>query len=76
MKNDQKQPTPLSPEQIHQWENDGYLLLKDVIPRTMINGVRDRFAHVVDGIIDQLKEQKIVEDEGTDLPFETSVSCK
>ena len=33
MKTDQKQVTPLSPEQMHQWENDGYLLLKGVIQR-------------------------------------------
>lgn len=71
MKTNQKQPTPLSPEQVRQWENDGYLLLRGVIPETVINGVRDRFAHVVDGIIGTLKEQGIVEDEGVALPFET-----
>ncbi len=71
MQNNQKQTSPLSPEQMYQWENDGYLLLKNVVPESLINGVRDRFAHVVDGIIDQLKEQGIVEDKGAEFPFET-----
>ena len=71
MKTDQKQALPLSPEQVRQWEDDGYLLLRGVIPEAVINGVRDRFAHVVDGIIGTLKEQGIVEDEGVALPFET-----
>ena len=67
----EKQTVPLSPEQIEQWENDGYLLLKDVIPESAINGVRDSFAHVVDGIIRELKKDGIIEDEGVELPFET-----
>ena len=74
MKTDQKQATPLSPEQVHQWENDGYLLLKRVIPEAIINGVRDRFAHVVDGIIRKLKEEGTIEDEGLELPFETRLA--
>ncbi len=71
MKIAQKHTTPLSPEQMHQWENDGYLLLKGVIPASAINGVRDSFAHVVDGIIHELKKDGIIEDEGMELPFET-----
>ena len=67
----QKQATPLSPEQMDQWENDGYLLLKNVIPISVINGVRDSFARVVDGIIRELKADGLIEDEGADLPFET-----
>ena len=71
MNDDLKQPKPLSPEQMHQWEHDGYLLLKNVIPEPTINGVRHRFACVVEDIIRQLKEQNVVEDEGAELPFET-----
>ena len=71
MKIAQKHTTPLSPEQMHQWENDGYLLLKGVIPESAINGVRDSFAHVVEGIIHALKKDGIIEDEGRELPFET-----
>ena len=71
METEAKQPLPLSSEQMAQWENDGYLLLKDVVPMAEINGVRDRFNHVVDGIIQQLKEQDIVEEDGAELPFET-----
>lgn len=71
MKNQQNQSTPLTPDQLVQWENDGYLLLKNVVPVSMINGVRDRFAIVVDGIINELKEQDTIDDVGADLPFET-----
>lgn len=74
MKTDQRQTAPLSPEQVHQWENDGYLLLKGVIPKAIINGVRARFAHVVDGIIRKLKEEETIEDEGLALPFETRLA--
>ena len=74
MKTDQKQLAPLSLEQMHQWENDGYLLLKDVVPESTINGVRDRFACIVDDIIRQLKEQGVVEDEGVEFPFETRLA--
>ena len=63
--------TKLSPQQMNQWENDGYLLLKNVVPMSAINGVRDSFARVVDGIIDELKADGIIEDEGSELPFET-----
>ena len=70
----QTQTTPLSPEQVHQWENDGYLLLQGVIPQSVISDVRDRFARVVDGIIRKLKEQGIIEDEGLELPFETRLA--
>ena len=68
---DQKSIPPLSPKQMDQWENDGYLLLKNVIPEPAIKGVRANFAGVVDGIIQTLKEDGIVEDEGSELPFET-----
>ena len=66
--------TPLSPEQIGQWGNDGYLLLKGVISEAAINGVRDSFARVVDGIINELKTDGIIEDEGMGLPFETRLA--
>ena len=74
MKTHQKQAPPLSPEQVAQWENDGYLLLQGVIPESLISGVRDRFAHVVDGIIRTLKENGTIEDEGLELPFETRLA--
>ncbi len=71
MENNHNQSTPLTPDQLVQWENDGYLLLKNVVPESMINGVRDRFAIVVDGIINELKEQNTIDDVGENLPFET-----
>ena len=74
MKTDQKQATSLSSEQMQQWKNDGYLLLKDVIPKAAINGVRKNFASVVDGIIDELKADGVIEDKGIELPFETRLA--
>jgi ectoine hydroxylase-related dioxygenase (phytanoyl-CoA dioxygenase family) len=74
MKIYQKQGPPLSPEQMDQWENDGYLLLKGVIPESAISGVRNSFARVVDSIIRELKEDGIIEDEGLELPFETRLA--
>ena len=71
MNTTKKQRTPLSLEQMDQWENDGYLLLKNVVPESAINGVRDSFAQVVDSIIRELKKDRIIEDEGAELPFET-----
>ena len=71
MNTNQKQKIPLSSEQMDQWENDGYLLLKGVVSESAINGVRDSFASVVDGIIRELKEDRIIKDEGSELPFET-----
>ena len=74
MNTHERQVAPLSLEQMDQWENDGYLLLKGVIPEAAINGVRDSFSHVVDGIIRELKADGIVEDEGLALPFETRLA--
>ncbi|MCG9126901.1 phytanoyl-CoA dioxygenase family protein [Candidatus Poribacteria bacterium] len=71
MQRNETHSSPLTPEQLVQWENDGYLLLKNVVPESIINGVRDRFAIVVDGIINELKEADTIDDIGTDLPFET-----
>lgn len=65
------QKQPLSPEQMAQWEEEGYLLLKNVVPMPLIEGVRDTFSRVVDGIISELKAGGIIEDEGAELPFET-----
>ncbi len=70
----QKQTSRLSSEQMDQWVNDGYLLLKNVVPEPAINGVRDSFARVVDSIIRDLKEDGVIEDEGLELPFETRLA--
>ena len=74
MNTHERQVAPLSLEQMDQWENDGYLLLKGVIPEAAINGVRDSFSRVVDSIIRELKADGIIEDEGLALPFETRLA--
>ena len=61
----------LSEEQAKQWEEDGYLLLKQAISLPIIEGVRQLFSKMVDHIISELKSEGLVEDEGKNLPFET-----
>ncbi|HHZ93372.1 TPA: hypothetical protein EYN65_23300 [Candidatus Poribacteria bacterium] len=61
----------LSEEQAKQWEEDGYLLLKQAISLPIIEGVRQLFSKMVDRIISELKSEGLVEDEGKNLPFET-----
>ncbi len=60
----------LSTEQIHQWETEGYLLLKQAVPLPIIEDVRQLFAQMVDRIISQLRTEDLIQDEGVDLPFE------
>ena len=74
MNTNQKETIHLSSEQMDQWEHDGYLLLKNVVPMSAINGVRDSFAGMVDNIIRELKEDGLIEDEGIELPFETRLA--
>ena len=61
----------LSEEQAKQWEEDGYLLLKQAISLPIIEDVRQLFSKMVDRIISELKSEGLVEDEGKNLPFET-----
>ena len=61
----------LSEEQAKQWEEDGYLLLKQAISLPIIEGVRQLFSKMVDCIISELKSEGLVENEGKNLPFET-----
>ena len=61
----------LSEEQAKQWEEDGYLLLKQAISLPIIESVRQLFSKMVDRIISELKSEGLVEDEGKNLPFET-----
>ena len=61
----------LSEEQAKQWEEDGYLLLKQAVSLPIIEGVRQLFSKMVDRIISELKSEGLVEDEGKNLPFET-----
>ena len=61
----------LSEEQTKQWEEDGYLLLKQAISLPIIEGVRQRLSKRVGRIISEIKSEGLVEDEGKDLPFET-----
>ncbi len=61
----------LSEEQAKQWEEDGYLLLKQAISLPIIEGVRQLFSKMVGRIISELKSEGLVEDEGKNLPFET-----
>ena len=52
----------LSTEQIHQWETEGYLLLKQAVPLPIIEDVRQLFAQMVDRIIGQLRTEDLIQD--------------
>ena len=60
----------LCDQQIMQWQTDGYLLLKNSIPHALIEAVRQQFAHMVDNIIRELQVEGLIQQDGSDLPFE------
>ena len=60
----------LCDQQIMQWQTDGYLLLKHSIPHALIEAVRQQFAHMVDNIIRELQVEGLIQQDGSDLPFE------
>ncbi|HVF09775.1 MAG TPA: phytanoyl-CoA dioxygenase family protein [Abditibacteriaceae bacterium] len=62
---------PLAQQQVQQWQDEGYLLLHDIIPQTNISGVRQAFERTIDGMIADLKAEGLIDDERKDLPLET-----
>ena len=60
----------LTDAQRQQWDREGYLVLKNLLPRPIIDGVRRKYAEVVDQLIAQLKAEGLIQDEGKHLPFE------
>jgi hypothetical protein len=60
----------LTREQRAQWDADGFLLLRGVIPQATIQSVRGMFARAADKMIAQLKAEGLIADERKDLPFE------
>jgi phytanoyl-CoA hydroxylase len=60
----------LNQRQVRQWETDGWLLLRGIIPDESVQAMRAMFGRVVDGYIGQLKAEGLVTDERRDLPFE------
>jgi len=71
MTQDQHIGAALTPQQLQQWDSDGYLLLRGIIPQADIDGVRRAFERTVDGMIAQLKAEGLIDDERRDLPLET-----
>lgn len=43
-------PGPLAPEQVYQYYTDGYLILDNIIPQSLIDGCKDD----INGLVDQL----------------------
>lgn len=64
----------LTDEEMRKWREEGYLLLRGLIPQESIAATREGLARVVDTMISQLKDQDLIQDEGKSLPFETRFS--
>ena len=62
------------PARVRPWDEDGYLLLRDVISQQAIEALRGVFVRVVDTMIARAKADGLIRDEMTDLPFETRFS--
>lgn len=62
---------PLTDAQHAQWRDDGYLLLREVIDKPVIDGMCAVFAAVVDRMLAQLKDEGVIDELGEDLPLET-----
>jgi len=62
---------PLTDQQLQQWNNEGYLLLRGIIPLSTINDVRRAFERTIDGMLNELKAEGLIEDVRADLPLET-----
>ncbi len=60
----------LTAAQRDQWEREGYLVLRNLLPRSAIDGVRAAFARATDQLLAQLQDEGLIEDIGRDLPFE------
>jgi ectoine hydroxylase-related dioxygenase (phytanoyl-CoA dioxygenase family) len=61
----------LTGEQLQQWHEDGYLLLRDIIPQTEIHSVRRAFGRTIDDMLSELKAEGLIDEERKDLPLET-----
>jgi len=53
-----------------QWDRDGYLVLRQLLPRAAIDNMRAAYARVTDQLIRQLKAEGLIADEGAELPLE------
>lgn len=61
---------PLTHADLRQWDEQGWLILREAVPAGVIQRLRALFAGVVDTIIDDLAESGHVEDKRPGLPFE------
>ena len=60
----------LTEDQFTQWQEQGYLLLRNVLEPWRVQGVADIYAQQVDEILNELKQAGDIEDTRPDLPFE------
>jgi hypothetical protein len=63
-------PDPLTPSDLQQWDEQGWLILRNAVPAGVIERLRTLFAGVVDKIIDDLAESGHVTDKRPGLPLE------
>lgn len=62
---------PLSPQQLADFEQDGFVIVRDLLPKDLLDDVRAVFAGVVDDLARQWRDEGFITDTGDDLPFET-----
>ena len=60
----------LSPAQQQQWAQDGYLLLRGIIPPATVTGLRALYERVTDRLLAQLEAEGAITSEYKQLPFE------
>jgi ectoine hydroxylase-related dioxygenase (phytanoyl-CoA dioxygenase family) len=64
-------PHALSAEQLADYDRDGYLVLRGVLPPTVLDQLRAVFTATVDRLAAQWKAEGLIEDAHQELPFET-----
>jgi ectoine hydroxylase-related dioxygenase (phytanoyl-CoA dioxygenase family) len=64
-------PHALTPEQKQQYEEQGFLVLRDIVPKDVRDSLQSVFEGVVDRLAKQWFEEGFVDNTFDDLPFET-----
>ena len=70
----------LTPHQIQQFKDDGFLIIRNLLPREAVQPLIDELAQQVDEATDEAVKQGVLDPENTfdDAPFETRLAqvCK
>ena len=66
----------LTPQQIQQFKDDGFLIIRDLLPREAVQPLIDELAQRVDEATGEAVKQAVLDPENTfdDAPFETRLA--